>query len=670
MTRALRAPCFASILLLLPQGGVYAQQQQHPLAAEHGIYAIHSLLHKIGQEEYATARTPDGGVLLTSTSALNDRGSQRASTTTLALSAAGQPTLLTLTTTSPKSAGATPRAIPIPDGSFGAFLSVPAAVQMEMIRYWKSQGSPADLPVLRVAEGSPDTTSQVHIRPAGHDTYGSGSHGVRFTRYTVEGLLFGREIVWMTDANRLAAVMTFAGGLPQEEILEEYAGGLGRLFEAGVKQQMLDLAELTASLKPQAGGSYAIVGARLVDGTGAPPVEDSTVVIREGRIVFAGAGAPPRGMRVIHAEGQTLLPGLWEMHAHYSGVEFGPALLSAGITTARDCGGELPFLLAVRGAIDTQHQLGPRLLFAGLIDSGGPLAFGSVDVETPEQARAAVDLYARDRFSQIKVYTQIQPDILRAISREAHAHGMTVTGHVPAAVNAFEGVADGMDQINHLGFVTGSMLPPEAPHTGKPKGDRLPDLQSERARSLIALLAQKHIVVDDTQSWSEMASHPRAVDPATFEPGLNEAPFALAAKFRAIGSATEPVDTWRRDMQSDLDVIAALSKAGVPIIAGSDTGLLGFGLDRELELYVEAGFTPLQAIQAATLVPAQVMGMAATTGTVQAGKRADLVLVAGNPLKDISAMRNTVSVVTAGRLYSTQAMGALVGFKRQPPPSR
>ncbi|MGI4829601.1 MAG: amidohydrolase family protein [Janthinobacterium lividum] len=664
MIPALHLCCFASGLLLWGTGTLSAQQQSTEV--EHGSYAIHSLLHNIGREEYATVRAADGVRLLTTSSSLDDRGSHRSSTVTLVISAAGQPTMLTLTTTNAKSAGTTSRKITIPAESFGAFLSVPAAVQMEMIRYWESHGQPANLPVLRAAEGSPETVSLVHIRPVGHDFYKKGSLRVRLTRYTVDGLLFGREIVWMTDSNRLAAIMTFAGGLPQEEILDEYAGGLGSLFHSGVTQEMLDLAELTAKIKPQAHGSYAIVGARLVDGTGAPAIEHSTVVIRDGRIVSAGSGAPPRGMRTVHAEGQTLLPGLWEMHAHYSGVEFGPALLSAGITTARDCGGELQFLLAVRRAIDKQHQLGPHLLLAGLIDSGGPLAFGSADVETSEQARSVVDLYAREHFQQIKVYTQIQPDVLRAISREAHAHSMTVTGHVPAAVNAFEGIADGMDQINHLGFVTQSMLPPEVPGSPRLAADRLPDLHSERAKSLIALLAAKHIVVDDTQSWTEMASHPRALDPDSFEPGLKEAPFVLAAKFHALGSATA-ADTWREAMQSDLDVLAALHKAGVPIVAGSDTGLLGFGLDRELELYVQAGFTPMQAIQAATLVPAQVMGLAATTGTVEPGKCADLVLVAGNPLETISAIRNTVSVVTAGRMYSTKAMSALVGFNRQAP---
>lgn len=108
---------------------------------------------------------------------------------------------------------------------------------------------------------------------------------------------------------------------------------------------------------------------------------------------------------MIDVRGLSLLPGLWEMHVHYSGVEFGPALLAAGVTTARDCGGEFGFLTAVRERL-AAGDLGPRLLLAGLVDSGGPLAFGPVDVETPAEGVAAVDRYADARFDQIKVYTQ------------------------------------------------------------------------------------------------------------------------------------------------------------------------------------------------------------------------------------------------------------------------
>jgi imidazolonepropionase-like amidohydrolase len=365
-------------------------------------------------------------------------------------------------------------------------------------------------------------------------------------------------------------------------------------------------------------------------------------------------------MRVIHAEGKSLLPGLWEMHVHYSGVEFGPALLAAGITTARDCGGELDFLTTIRNAIAATSAktpvLGPRLLLAGLIDAGGPLAFGAFDAETPAQGVEFVDLYADLHFNQIKVYTQLKPGVLRAIAAEAHKRGLTVTGHVPAALTTTQAIEDGQDQINHLQFVIRGM---------RAEGDVGPvDLDGDRAKNLIALLKARNIVVDPTDGWGEMAGHPKNIDPATFEPGIDAAPFPLASKYRAMGVPAADADKFQARMELNRKVTHALYEAGVPIVAGSDTGLPGYGLDRELELYVQAGMTPMAAIQTATLNAAKAMGLEADSGTVEVGKRADLVLIDGNPLQNISDIRRVLKVVTDGRVYDSRKLGRSVGFNR------
>src|SRR5262249_7286420 len=160
------------------------------------------------------------------------------------------------------------------------------------------------------------------------------------------------------------------------------------LYRSGVAQEMADLAEIGRTATPERTGAFAIAGATLIDARGGPPVEDSVVIVRAGRIAAAGPRANvtnPRGMAVDGAKRKTILRGLWEMHIHASGVEFGPALLAAGITTARDCGGEFDFLVAMRDAIDKQDAPGPRLLLAGLVDAGGVKAFGHVTAETSEE---------------------------------------------------------------------------------------------------------------------------------------------------------------------------------------------------------------------------------------------------------------------------------------------
>jgi imidazolonepropionase-like amidohydrolase len=243
---------------------------------------------------------------------------------------------------------------------------------------------------------------------------------------------------------------------------------------------------------------------------------------------------------------------------------------------------------------------------------------------------------------------------------------MTVTGHVPAAMDAFEGVANGMDQINHLQFVTRAMVPPETLKSGGGGADTV-DLASDRARRLIALLKEKQIVVDPTDGWGEMAGHPRTVRAASFEPGLNAAPFTLASKFEALGGPVEE-SKFRGRMAANGRVIDAIYQAGVPIVAGSDTGLLGYGLDRELELYVQAGLPPMAAIQTATLGAARAMKLDHDSGSVEVGKRADLVLVEGDPLANISDLRRVTKVVRDGLLFDSAALGRTVGFARTTAP--
>jgi len=220
-----------------------------------------------------------------------------------------------------------------------------------------------------------------------------------------------------------------------------------------------------------------------------------------------------------------------------------------------------------------------------------------------------------------------------------------------------------MDMVNHLQFITRSMLP-----DGSKEPFTLATLDTDRAKQLIALLVEKQIVVDPTLGWGEMAGHPKSIDTAMLEPGINAAPFPMAWRYGNIGiPTTDPKADeakFHTRMETNIKVVGALFKAGVPIVPGSDTNLIGYGLDRELELYVQAGMTPLQAIQSATIVSARAMHRDADSGTIEAGKRADLVLIDGNPLTNISNLRHVVSVVTNGRLYDSKQLAHSVGFNR------
>jgi imidazolonepropionase-like amidohydrolase len=643
---------------------------------EKGDFTLHLLLHAIGTESYQIVREPANGALtMNSHLEYSDRGRKRSIASVLGMKDDFTPTRLEVKGTSGNSTnidtvevhdgtakvheGQASRDVTLPPSFFVGFGYTPAATQMMMVRYWARHGKPSNLPILRA---SPAATAQsAQIRFEGRETIKIGSRTRMLQRYTVANIVFGREVLWFNEQEQLVAAMNFAGGLPFEIVRTEYEPALSQLVRGGVTQELRNLAELEKEIPPIASGVFAIVGATLVDGTDHPPVSNSVVIIRGGRIAAVGKRGElpiPHGMKVIEATGQTIMPGLWEMHTHFSGVEFGPAMLAAGITTARDCGGDFDFLTAIRDGIEKQHRLGPRLLLAGLVDASGPDAFGAVSADTPEEARSVVGRYKAAGFQQIKLYTLLKPEVVEILAKEAHRVGITVTGHVPSALNAMAGVKAGMDQINHLGFVTPVLRDP-----AKKDDDTSIDLNSERAKGAILFFKEHHTVIDPTASWGEMAGHPQSVDVASFEAGITKAPFTLSTKFISLGSSTTTATRFQQRMVESEQVIGAFHKAGIPIVAGSDTGLLGYGLYRELELYVKAGMTPLEAIQSATIVPARAMNLANESGTIEPGKRGDVILVDGNPLENISDIRKVTRVVSNGRMYDSAPLWKSVGFQ-------
>ncbi len=503
----------------------------------------------------------------------------------------------------------------------------PFSVQMMMLRYWLAHGKPERMEQFPAATRDAD----IMIRQSGTDTLG----GVRLTRYSITNVVWGRESVWLNDRQEIAAAVSYAGNLPIEAVRPEYRDGLPRLIASATSDRLKELAALP--VKPLMEGSFAIIGARLIDGTGAEPVDNATVVVRDGKIVAAGHVDIPRGVQIIDGHGATLLPGLWEMHAHFAQVEYGPAYLAAGVTTARDLGGEFEFITAVRDLINLHGGLGPHLVLAGLVDGSGTGTFGTMWADTPEQGRAMVAKYKAAGFAQMKIYNRIKPEVLKAITVEAHRVGMTVTGHIPEGMTAVEGVEAGMDMINHFGPVT----------------------QTVRAMGLeraVEFFKEHHTVIDPTLAWGELLSHPKNVEIASFEPGFAKAAYTLTSM---IGSAFGQ----GAHLDASFAILRALSAAGVPIVAGTDKAVPAHSLHRELELYVKAGLTPMQVIQLATLGSARVMGMDRGVGSIEAGKRADMILIDGNPLADFSSMRRVTRVISNGRVLNPAQLWQSVGFQ-------
>ena len=343
---------------------------------------------------------------------------------------------------------------------------------------------------------------------------------------------------------------------------------------------------------------------------------------------------------MIDVTGATIAPGLWEMHAHAAQIEWLPAYLAAGVTTIRDMGGETPYLTAIKGT--SGDILEPRVLLAGLVDGDAPGAFGAVVAATPAQGRDVVDRYKKLGFEQIKLYSLLQPDVVSAITARAHQLGMTVTGHVPASLGLVKAVDAGMDHVAHL------------PINGDP--------QSPQARAIIAVLAKHKTVIDPTLPWNELLGRAPDTPLESFEPGFAHAPPALLANYRSVKNNTDAATAMGRVRASEA-MVKALFDAGVPIVAGTDGALPGYSLLRSIEMYVEAGLTPMQAIESATRVPAESMGLGGDTGTIEAGKRADLIVLNADPLANISNIRKLRFVIANGRVLEPARLWAAAGFK-------
>jgi len=542
----------------------------------------------------------------------------------------------------------------------------PATMQMLMVRYWATHGSPAQLATL--------PSGSVKVEPRGQDTiHVTGSDGAKdekLDRFTVEGLIWGRETLWF-DANRnlVAAVSTDAEFDHFEAIRDGYESALGDFVGRAGADGMSALADISKGIPGSHASTLAVVGGTLIDGTGAPAVPDSAVVIHNGRIVAAGPRSKvkiPKHAQIIDAHGKTILPGLWDMHAHFEQVEWGPIYLAAGVTTVRDCGNEFEFITAVRDAIAQGRGLGPRMLLAGVVDGTGPLALGVERVDTPEQARMWTDRYHAVGFQQIKIYSSVKLEELKIVADEAHRLGMTVTGHIPEGLNAYQAIEAGQDQINHIHYIADIMkapLPEGATRLERFKAGANIDLDSPEAKKALEFLKEHHTVVDPTMALMEFFTATTAKPPASFEPGINKVAPELAEQLTDVAPPTDRSAIGEKVYEKELAIVGALHRAGIPVVAGTDQTVPGYSLHREIELYVQAGFTPMEAIQAATIVPARVMGLEKESGTVEKGKRGDLILINGNPLEDIHATRNVEYVITNGTMFHTAELWQSVGFK-------
>ena len=424
----------------------------------------------------------------------------------------------------------------------------------------------------------------------------------------------------------------------------------------------------------------------VIDARGAPAKPHQTVIVRDGKIeaINSSGGALGGKLAGTHVDGtgKYLIPGLWDRHVH---MVFGdwfprgkevtlPRFIANGITGVRDMGGELEVLQKWRKEIAAGTLIGPRIVMSGpMLDGPKPRFPRSIAIKTPEDGHRAVDHLKRRGADFIKLQSLIPRDAVFTIADEVKKQGISFVGHVPDAVRASEASNVGQRSFEHLiGIFQGSSpLEDEFIKGAKTEKQFLSTYDPKRAEALFSLLAKNQTWQCPTLVWERGGNL------------IDQTDFAHDTRAKCVPAYWKDV-TWKRftdevehDFNTDdlatrkafvekeLKVVNVMHRAGIPFLAGTDTppGVYifpGFSLYEELQRFVAAGFTPMEALQTATLNPAKFLGLEDRLGTIEKGKLADVVLLNANPLEDIRNTEKIEAVIVNGRYRSRTELNRML----------
>jgi imidazolonepropionase-like amidohydrolase len=418
----------------------------------------------------------------------------------------------------------------------------------------------------------------------------------------------------------------------------------------------------------------ALIGVRVIDGTGAEPRDGQTVLIENGRIAAVGTAASvrvPQGARTLDLSGHTVIPGLIGLHDHTFYTTRGRSVqlqhsaprlyLGSGVTTIRTTGGTSPYHeINMKRAIESGATPGPRMHLTGPYLTGMGGGESMAQVSGPDEARRIVAYWAEEGVTWYKAYTAISRESLQAAIDEAHKRGLKFTGHL-CSVSFREAVALGIDNLEH-GFFTNSDYAADKRASECPNSMRSSllevDLEGPDVKRTIDEMVAKRVALTSTLAVYEL-SYPdrppleqRVLD--ALAPEAREEYMAVRTQTSERAAESTQPELFRRAQKFERMFAAAggLLAAGVDP-TGIGGALPGFGDQRNYELLIESGFSPVEAIQIMSLNGARVLGVDNELGSIESGKLADLVVIRGNPVANHGDIRNVTIVFKDGIGYDS-----------------
>jgi len=500
----------------------------------------------------------------------------------------------------------------------------------------------------------------------------NGKETRALTLYAVRGADLEPSYVWMTADGERAFATIFPGFA--QLILKGWEAQADALEKLQLEAQGAYQRDIAKRDRHELAQPVLIRNARVFDAEHAVlgPVQD--VYVNRGRIgALYPAGSPSQTPgTVIDAQGRTLLPGLIDMHAHVSPGDY-LLNLASGITTVRDMGNDNAVLAEAIGRLNRHDSIGPHVVPAGFIEGKSQFnASGGILVDSLDAAKQAVDFYAQRGYPQIKIYNSFKPEWVKETAAYAHQRGLRVSGHIPAFMKAEDAVKDGYDEIQHINQVLLNFY--VKPDTDTRSLQRFTliaenvnslDLDAQPFQDLVKLFVAHKTVLDPTLTAFEaqFTQMPGEMNPSLGAIG-DHLPITLHRQlFKSESEITkEMAPRWRASYAKMLEAVARFHRAGIQIVAGTDD-VAGFAFQRELELYVRAGIPANEVLRIATWNGATYARVLADRGSIERGKRADLILIDGDPTQDISTIRKVALVMQDGDAYYPAELWGELGVK-------